>query len=85
MSQEQVNSVCVRCRCKTKLAAALARCRVKLSLQSVSCILSDPVRTKQQRTKLLPLYAWVNALQTRYNTDSSICEHDPYTVLHFLH
>ncbi|XP_074486191.1 putative methyltransferase NSUN7 isoform X1 [Sebastes fasciatus] len=48
---------------KTKLAASLARCRVKQSLQSVSCFLSDPVRTKQHRAKRLPLYAWVNTLK----------------------
>ncbi|CAJ1052239.1 putative methyltransferase NSUN7 [Xyrichtys novacula] len=51
-------------RCKTKLAASLARCRVKQSLQSVSCFLSEPVRTKQHRAKHLPLYAWVNTLKT---------------------
>ncbi|XP_068583213.1 putative methyltransferase NSUN7 [Cebidichthys violaceus] len=51
-------------RCKTKLAASLARCRVKLNLQSISCFLSDPVRTKQHRAKRLPLYAWVNTLET---------------------
>ncbi|KAM9363709.1 putative methyltransferase NSUN7 [Symphorus nematophorus] len=50
-------------RCKTKLAASLARCRVKQNLQSVSCFLSDPVRTKQHRAKGLPLYAWVNTLK----------------------
>ncbi|XP_029949190.1 putative methyltransferase NSUN7 [Salarias fasciatus] len=52
-------------RCKTKLAASLARCRVKHSLQSVSCFLSRPVRTKQHRAKRLPLYAWINTLKTR--------------------
>ncbi|KAM8879333.1 putative methyltransferase NSUN7 [Spinachia spinachia] len=51
-------------RCKTKLAASLARYRVKQNLQSVSCFLSDLVRTKQQRAKCLPVYAWVNTLQT---------------------
>ncbi|XP_056227258.1 putative methyltransferase NSUN7 [Seriola aureovittata] len=51
-------------RCKTKLAASLARCRVKQNLQSVSCFLSDPVKTKQHRAKRLPLYAWVNTLKT---------------------
>ncbi|XP_008290654.1 putative methyltransferase NSUN7 [Stegastes partitus] len=51
-------------RCKTKLAASLARYRVKESLQSVSCFLSDAVRTKQHRAKSLPLYAWINTLQT---------------------
>ncbi|KAK2817031.1 hypothetical protein Q5P01_025222 [Channa striata] len=35
-------------KCKTKLAASLARCRVKQNLQSVSCFLCDPVRTKHQ-------------------------------------
>lgn len=58
--------VCVCSRSKTKLAASLARCRVKQNLQSVSCFLSDPVRTKQHRAKVLPLYAWVNTLKTRY-------------------
>ncbi|XP_067353034.1 putative methyltransferase NSUN7 [Channa argus] len=50
-------------RCKTKLAASFARCRVKQNLQSVSCFLCDPVRTKHQRAKRLPLYAWVNTLK----------------------
>uniref|UniRef100_A0A672FRM9 SAM-dependent MTase RsmB/NOP-type domain-containing protein n=1 Tax=Salarias fasciatus TaxID=181472 RepID=A0A672FRM9_SALFA len=57
-------------RCKTKLAASLARCRVKHSLQSVSCFLSRPVRTKQHRAKRLPLYAWINTLKTRYTHKS---------------
>ncbi|KAM9856992.1 putative methyltransferase NSUN7 [Aulostomus maculatus] len=55
-------------RCKTKLAASLARCRVKQNLQSLSCFLSDSVRTKQNQTKLLPLYAWVNLLKTSKST-----------------
>ncbi|XP_029138482.2 putative methyltransferase NSUN7 [Labrus bergylta] len=58
-------------RWKTKLAASLARCRVKQSLQSVSCFLSDPVRTKQNRAKRLPLYAWVNTLKTSVD---EVCE-----------
>ncbi|XP_029293755.1 putative methyltransferase NSUN7 isoform X2 [Cottoperca gobio] len=58
-------------RCKTKLAASLARCRVKQSLQSVSCFLSDPVRTKQHRAKRLPLYAWVNTLKASVD---EVCE-----------
>eukprot|EP00064_Thunnus_orientalis_P003645 superscaffoldBa00000307_g3655 len=58
-------------RCKTKLAASLARCRVKQNLQSVSCILSPPVRTKQHRAKVLPLYAWVNTLKTSVE---EVCE-----------
>ncbi|XP_034438377.1 putative methyltransferase NSUN7 [Hippoglossus hippoglossus] len=56
---------------KTKLAASLARCRVKLNLQSVSCFLSDPVRTKQHRAKRLPLFAWVNTLKTSVE---EVCE-----------
>nr|XP_019955866.1 PREDICTED: putative methyltransferase NSUN7 [Paralichthys olivaceus] len=56
---------------KTKLAASLARCRVKLNLQSVSCFLSDSVRTKQHRAKCLPLYAWVNTLKTSVE---EVCE-----------
>ncbi|XP_032391380.1 putative methyltransferase NSUN7 [Etheostoma spectabile] len=58
-------------RCKTKLAASLARCRVKQNLQSVSCFLSGPVRTKQHRAKQLPLYAWVNTLKTSVE---EVCE-----------
>ncbi|XP_054634391.1 putative methyltransferase NSUN7 [Dunckerocampus dactyliophorus] len=50
--------------CKTKLAASLARSRVKHGLQSVSRILSEPVRSKQHRARLLPLYAWVNTLRS---------------------
>ncbi|CAB1436941.1 unnamed protein product [Pleuronectes platessa] len=56
---------------KTKLAASLARCRVKLNLQSVSCFLSDPVRTKQHRAKRLPLFAWVNTLKSSVE---EVCE-----------
>ncbi|XP_068447919.1 putative methyltransferase NSUN7 [Clinocottus analis] len=62
--QEVRDLECSLQRCKTKLAASLARCRVKQNLQSVSCFLSDPVRTKQRRAKRLPLYAWVNTLKT---------------------
>ncbi|KAJ3614967.1 hypothetical protein NHX12_018536 [Muraenolepis orangiensis] len=51
-------------RSKTKLAASLARCRVKQNLVSVSCVLPDPVRTNQDRAKLLPFYAWVNTLKS---------------------
>ncbi|XP_073321031.1 putative methyltransferase NSUN7 [Pagrus major] len=58
-------------RCKTKLAASLARCRVKQNLQSVSCFLSDPVRTKQHRAKRLPLYGWVDTLKTSVE---EVCE-----------
>uniref|UniRef100_UPI003AAD1DC0 putative methyltransferase NSUN7 n=1 Tax=Centroberyx gerrardi TaxID=166262 RepID=UPI003AAD1DC0 len=58
-------------RCKIKLAASLARCRVKQNLLSVSCVLSDPVRTKQHRARLLPLYAWVNTLK---NSVEEVCE-----------
>ncbi|XP_040002785.1 putative methyltransferase NSUN7 [Xiphias gladius] len=58
-------------RCKTRLAASLARCRVKQNLQSVSCFLSDLVRTKQHRAKHLPLYAWVNTLKASVE---EVCE-----------
>ncbi|KAF7651251.1 hypothetical protein LDENG_00113560 [Lucifuga dentata] len=58
-------------RCKTKLAASLARCRVKQNLRSISCFLSDSVRTKQHRAKILPLYAWVNVLK---NSVEEVCE-----------
>ncbi|KAM4603369.1 putative methyltransferase NSUN7 [Polymixia lowei] len=58
-------------RCKTKLAASLARYRVKQNLQSVSCFLSDPVRTKHHRARVLPLYAWVNTLR---NSVEEVCE-----------
>ncbi|KAM3864872.1 putative methyltransferase NSUN7 [Diretmus argenteus] len=58
-------------RCKTKLAASLARYRVKQRLLSVSCVLSEPVRIKQHRARLLPLYAWVNTLN---NSLEEVCE-----------
>lgn len=61
-------------RCKIKLAASLARCRVKQSLQSISCFLSDPVRSKQHRAKQLPLYAWVNTLRSRYTQTNTAME-----------
>uniref|UniRef100_A0A667WQE3 SAM-dependent MTase RsmB/NOP-type domain-containing protein n=1 Tax=Myripristis murdjan TaxID=586833 RepID=A0A667WQE3_9TELE len=56
---------------KTKLAASLARCRVRQGLLSISCLLSDSVRTKQHRARLLPLYAWVNTLKTSIE---EVCE-----------
>ncbi|XP_062334988.1 putative methyltransferase NSUN7 isoform X1 [Osmerus eperlanus] len=58
-------------RCKTKLAASLARCRVKQDLVSISCLLSDQVRTKQRRARTLPLYAWVNTFQSSVD---EVCE-----------
>ncbi|XP_037115874.1 putative methyltransferase NSUN7 [Syngnathus acus] len=58
-------------KCKTKLAASLARCRVKHSLRSISCILSEPVRSKQQQARRLPLYAWVNTLKSSVE---NVCE-----------
>ncbi|XP_032417780.1 putative methyltransferase NSUN7 isoform X1 [Xiphophorus hellerii] len=51
-------------RWKVKLAASLARFRVKHSLRSVSCFLSDSLRTKEHRAKSLPFYAWVNTLNS---------------------
>ncbi|XP_041837880.1 putative methyltransferase NSUN7 [Melanotaenia boesemani] len=56
---------------KIKLAASLARYRVKQNLWSVSCYLSDSVRTKQHRAKCLPLYAWINTLKTSVK---EVCE-----------
>ncbi|XP_042349616.1 putative methyltransferase NSUN7 [Plectropomus leopardus] len=47
-------------RFKTKLAASLARCRIKHDLLSIECILPESVKTKQERSSSLPLYAWVN-------------------------
>ncbi|XP_061772327.1 putative methyltransferase NSUN7 [Nerophis ophidion] len=58
-------------KCKTKLAASLARCRVKHGLRSVSCILSESVRTRQHVAKILPLYAWVNTLRSSVE---EVCE-----------
>ncbi|XP_077380742.1 putative methyltransferase NSUN7 [Festucalex cinctus] len=58
-------------KCKTKLAASLARCRVKYGLRSASRILSEPVRSKQQQARLLPVYAWVNTLRTSVE---EVCE-----------
>ncbi|TNM86106.1 hypothetical protein fugu_008377 [Takifugu bimaculatus] len=58
-------------RYKTKLAASLARCRIKQRLQSVSCFLSEPVRTRQHRAKHLPHYVWVNTLK---NSVEEVCE-----------
>ncbi|XP_018554990.1 putative methyltransferase NSUN7 [Lates calcarifer] len=49
---------------KTKLAASLARCRIKHDLVSIECILPESVKTKQERSSSLPLYAWVNTLKS---------------------
>ncbi|KAM9769668.1 putative methyltransferase NSUN7 [Menidia menidia] len=58
-------------KCKIKLAASLARYRVKQNLWSVSCFLSDSVRTKHHRAKCLPLYAWINTLKASVD---EVCE-----------
>ncbi|XP_067455276.1 putative methyltransferase NSUN7 [Thunnus thynnus] len=50
-------------RFKTKLAASLARCRIKHDLLSIEYILPESVKTKQERSSSLPLYAWVNTLK----------------------
>uniref|UniRef100_A0A3P8T8Q3 NOP2/Sun RNA methyltransferase family member 7 n=1 Tax=Amphiprion percula TaxID=161767 RepID=A0A3P8T8Q3_AMPPE len=51
-------------RFKTKLAASLARCRIKRGLLSIECILPESVKKMQERSKSLPLYAWVNTLKS---------------------
>ncbi|KAM9849752.1 putative methyltransferase NSUN7 [Aulostomus maculatus] len=51
-------------RFKTKLAASLARCRIKRDLVSIECILQESVKTKQERSISLPLFAWVNTLKS---------------------
>ncbi|CAN9514973.1 unnamed protein product [Ophioblennius macclurei] len=51
-------------RFKTKLAASLARCRVKYDLLSIECTLPESMRKKQERSRRLPLYAWVNTLKS---------------------
>ncbi|KAM6953320.1 putative methyltransferase NSUN7 [Aplochiton taeniatus] len=51
-------------RFKTKLAASLARCRIKHDLLTIDCILPESVRQKQERASTLPLYTWVNTLQS---------------------
>ncbi|TMS17702.1 Putative methyltransferase NSUN7 [Larimichthys crocea] len=50
-------------RFKTKLAVSLARYRIKHDLCSIECILPEIVRTKQERSRSLPLYAWINTLK----------------------
>ncbi|GLD67320.1 putative methyltransferase NSUN7 [Lates japonicus] len=50
---------------KTKLAASLTRCRIKHDLVSIECILPESVKTRQERSSSLPLYAWVNTLKSR--------------------
>ncbi|XP_078478731.1 LOW QUALITY PROTEIN: putative methyltransferase NSUN7, partial [Lampetra planeri] len=51
-------------RFKTKLAASLARCRVKHNLSSIECFLPESVKVKQERSRCLPLYGWVNTLRS---------------------
>ncbi|XP_015245126.1 PREDICTED: putative methyltransferase NSUN7 isoform X2 [Cyprinodon variegatus] len=58
-------------RWKTKLAASLACFRIKHNLRSVSCVLSNSIRVKEHRAKSLPLYAWVNTLNTSLD---EVCE-----------
>uniref|UniRef100_A0A3Q3VNX7 NOL1/NOP2/NSUN 5/7 ferredoxin-like domain-containing protein n=1 Tax=Mola mola TaxID=94237 RepID=A0A3Q3VNX7_MOLML len=49
---------------KTRLAASLARYRIKYKLPSIEFILPESMKTKEWRSKRLPLYAWVNTLKS---------------------
>ncbi|XP_059201713.1 putative methyltransferase NSUN7 [Centropristis striata] len=57
---------------KTKLAASLARCRIKHDLLSIECILPESVKTKQERSSSLPLYAWVNTQRSSLDEVQSV-------------
>ncbi|XP_044060732.1 putative methyltransferase NSUN7 isoform X2 [Siniperca chuatsi] len=59
-------------RFKTKLAASLARCRIKHDLLSIEYILPESVKTKQERSSSLPLYAWVNTLKSSLDEVQSV-------------
>ncbi|KAI4819002.1 hypothetical protein KUCAC02_004284 [Chaenocephalus aceratus] len=59
-------------RFKTKLAASLARCRIKHDLLSIECILPESLKTKQKRSSSLPLYAWVNTLESSLDEVQSV-------------
>ncbi|XP_047440845.1 putative methyltransferase NSUN7 isoform X2 [Mugil cephalus] len=59
-------------RLKTKLAASLARCRIKHDLLSIECILPESVKQKQERSRNLPLYAWVNTLKSSLDEVQSV-------------
>uniref|UniRef100_A0A3Q1GQF3 NOP2/Sun RNA methyltransferase family member 7 n=1 Tax=Acanthochromis polyacanthus TaxID=80966 RepID=A0A3Q1GQF3_9TELE len=59
-------------RFKTKLAASLARCRIKRGLLSIECILPESVKKMQERSKSLPLYAWVNTLKSSLDEVQSV-------------
>ncbi|XP_037635167.1 putative methyltransferase NSUN7 isoform X1 [Sebastes umbrosus] len=59
-------------RYKTNLAASLARYRVKHNLSSIDSILPKSVKTKQDRSSNLPLYAWVNTLTSSLDEVQSV-------------
>nr|XP_043896001.1 putative methyltransferase NSUN7 isoform X1 [Solea senegalensis] len=59
-------------RCKTQLAASLARCRIKHNLLSIECILPQSVKMKQERSSGLPLYAWINTLNSSLDEVRSV-------------
>ncbi|XP_070692913.1 putative methyltransferase NSUN7 [Pempheris klunzingeri] len=59
-------------RFKTKLAASLARCRIKHNLLTIECILPESVKTKQERSSSIPLYAWVNTLKSSLDEVQSV-------------
>uniref|UniRef100_A0A667WGJ5 NOL1/NOP2/NSUN 5/7 ferredoxin-like domain-containing protein n=1 Tax=Myripristis murdjan TaxID=586833 RepID=A0A667WGJ5_9TELE len=59
-------------RFKIKLAAALARCRIKHNLLTIDCILPESLKTKQERSSRLPLYAWVNTLKSSLDEVQSV-------------
>ncbi|XP_068596863.1 putative methyltransferase NSUN7 [Brachionichthys hirsutus] len=49
---------------KTKLAASVARYRISHNIWSIDFILPEAVRMKQERSTSLPLYGWVNTLNS---------------------
>ncbi|XP_073698757.1 putative methyltransferase NSUN7 [Garra rufa] len=59
------------CRFKTKLEASLAHYRIKHNLLTIDSFLPPVVRVKQQRSQVLPLYAWVNTLKASIE---DVCE-----------
>lgn len=66
-------------RFKTKLAASLARCRIKRGLLSIECILPESVKKKQERSKSLPLYAWVNTLKSSLDEVQSVLKSEGFS------
>ncbi|XP_068182566.1 putative methyltransferase NSUN7 [Antennarius striatus] len=71
-------------RFKTKLAASRARYRISHNIWSIDLILPDTVRMKQERSNSLPLYAWVNTLNSSLDEVYCVLKSAGFSVVELI-